>query len=92
MELKIGQAVKFVDEKRRSRDALVTHIHNGSGLSMEEFKATYGGYPCINLVAVMLEEDRKDPYGQQTEHRSSVVYKTPASEVAGGYFYYLPGE
>lgn len=89
MELKVGMAVKFVDEKRRVRDALVTCIH-GLGMPMEEFKGVYGGYPCINLVAVMLEEDRTDPYGQQTEHRSSVVYKTPASEVAGGFFYYLP--
>lgn len=89
MELKTGQAVKFVDSKRRERDALVTYIHSG-GLPMEEFKEKCGGYPCINLVAVMIEEDRTDPYGQQTEHHSSVSYRTPAYEVAGGYFYFLP--
>lgn len=89
MELVVGQAVKFVDSVRRVRDALVTHIHD-NGMSMEEFKKLYGGFPCINLVVVMLEEDRRDPYGQQTEHHTSVSYRTSAYEVAGGYFYYLP--
>lgn len=88
MELKAGNHVKFVDEKRRTRDALVTHVHVNN--TVEEHVKLYGTYPCINVVLVVEQEDRKDPYGQQTEHKSSVVYKNPSAEVAGGYFYYFP--
>jgi hypothetical protein len=87
MELKIGQVIKFVDSKRRERDALVTYIHLGTETDIETFKEKYGSYPCINLVAVTCDEDRKDPYGQQTEHATSVSYWNAAYAAAGGYFY-----
>jgi len=91
MELKVGQTVKFVDTKRRTRDALVTFVHGvGGEIDFEGFKAKHGQYPCINLVAVVCDEDRKDPYGQQTEHASSVTYRNTSSEVAGGNFYFIP--
>jgi uncharacterized alpha/beta hydrolase family protein len=91
MELKNGDHVKFVDTKRRTRDALVTCIHGvGGELTFEGFKEKHGQYPCINVVAVVTDEDRKDPYGQQTEHASWVVFKNPSSDVAGGYFYFIP--
>jgi hypothetical protein len=91
MELKVGQAVKFVDTKRRTRDALVTCIHGvGGDLTFEGFKEKHGQYPCINVVAVVPDDERKDPYGNQTEHASSVTYRNPSSEVAGGYFYFIP--
>jgi hypothetical protein len=88
MELKVGDVVKYVDQKRRVRDALVTCIHMG-GLAnnIEEFKEKSGSFPCINVVVVMCEEDRKDPYGTQTEHASSVQYYNAASAAAGGFYY-----
>ena len=90
MELKVGQPVKFVDTKRRTRDALVTCLHLGSERDVESFRGTYGQYPCINIVAVVCDEDRKDPYVQQTDHASSVQFKNPSADVAGGYFYFVP--
>lgn len=88
MELKIGQAVKFMDPKRRERDALVTYIHMGGEYDdIEQFKVKYGTYPLINLIAVMCEEERKDPYGTQTEHFTSVAFQNPVNDVAGGFYY-----
>jgi hypothetical protein len=86
MELKVGDVVKYVDQKRRVRDALVTCIHSQYP-DIEKAKEMYGQYPCINVVTVMCEDDRKDPYGVQTEHATSVSYYNAAYAAAGGFYY-----
>lgn len=90
-ELKIGQAVTFVDENRRERTALVTCIHGnvlGGNVSQDGklIPGTEGTYwPCVNLLTVAKNTDCQDQYGRQIERGSSVVHQRQSS--AQGFCY-----
>ena len=91
MELKIGQHVKFRDQQREVRDALVTciHINLGDTPTVADFVTKYGKPPSINVVVVQKDEARSDNYGRQTEHHTSVPFKDPIYEVAGGFYWFI---
>jgi hypothetical protein len=70
----VGTVVTYYDEYGRPAPALVTRIW-GEKL----------GECSINLVHVSLDASRKDQYGRQTEHVTSVVQK--AAQSAHGRYY-----
>lgn len=70
----IGTVVKYVDEVSVAHDALITEVH-GPEL----------GVNSINLVYVVSDENKTDPYGRQIERASSVSPEGP--NTAYGRFY-----
>jgi len=60
-----GDAVKVVDEVYGEHTALVTTVHG-------EFSSAF--VPCINVVYVSKDPDKRDPYGQQIERLSSLQH------------------
>jgi hypothetical protein len=83
--LKVGDPVIFTDEVRVDRFALVTCIHAHG--TFEEHVQRYGTPPCINLVFVSGDDAKRDDYGRQVERKTSITYRTPSQQVAGGFFY-----
>lgn len=82
----MGSVVVFVDEDRVEHDALVTCLHHSTGVWDDEKPHAEGNYrPCINLVYVLKDEKRRDQYGQQLRHASSVVHAS--LNTAGGYMW-----
>lgn len=69
--LKVGDPVIYVDPYGKDTPALVTAVW---------------GPTCINIVFVSKDENRKDGYGRQTEHESSVGHRSMANNVYGRYF------
>lgn len=75
----IGRYVEFIDEHSRSRDALVTAVHD-NGQKREQL-------PAVNLIVVALDESQHDQYGRQIERPCSVSADGP--HAAHGRFYRL---
>jgi hypothetical protein len=69
----VGDAVVYVDEYGKPRDALITAIHG-----------KYGENP-INVVYLADDVAKSDPYGRQVERASSVQVEGPTA--AHGRFY-----
>jgi hypothetical protein len=65
MEVVKGMAVVFIDTKGRERAALVTAVHGPADK-----------HPSINLVAINMDPDQTDTYGQKTERSSSVCHQS----------------
>lgn len=63
--VQIGDVVKVVDEVRVEHSALVCAVHG-------EFGGTY--VPCINVVYLATEENKRDPWGRQVERLSSLQH------------------
>lgn len=90
-ELKVGQAVVFIDEDRQENVALVTCIHgnvfggnvNHDGSLVPDTEGTY--WPCVNLVHASRNKDCQDQYGRQLERHSSVGHL--AQNSAQGFCY-----
>jgi hypothetical protein len=82
--LQIGQHVKVVDEYGRLHDGLVTNQW-GNG---EVQDGTPG--PAINVLYVVDDETRRDPYGNQIERLSSCSHKL--STTAPGRYWFFPDE
>ena len=82
--LKIGQYVKVVDEVGQHHDGLVTNQWGE-----ETVKDGQPG-PCINVLFVVDDEARRDPYGNQIERLSSCSHKL--STEAPGRYWYFPDE
>lgn len=78
-ELKIGDVVVFIDEVRKHHDALVTNVWQSSG-----------GKPGCNVVYVVDDESKVDPYGRQIERRTSIVHAS--AQPAGGMCWKWPSE
>lgn len=72
-QVKVGQAVKFVNERGVEQDALVTEVWGDVN-------------PGINLMFVSTNEEKKDSYGRQMERHSSVVHKS--SQPAHGMYWF----
>jgi hypothetical protein len=85
-----GQHVVFVDEDRVSHDALVTTVW-GSG-SWDDGKPLqcdvepFNWPACLNIVYVLKDESRRDQYGNQTRHVTSVCHES-LQKAAGGYMW-----
>lgn len=79
--LKVGNAVVFVDPYGNPRDAIVTAIHGST---------KDGSTPCINVVVTTSDPSMTDQYGRQITRMTSVVYRT--SQPAHGNYYTMPGE
>jgi hypothetical protein len=66
----VGDVVVFHDQKGVAHNALVTCYHG----QVDEAGEVCGNVGCVNLIFVSGDESRKDGYGRQTEHESSVPY------------------
>lgn len=84
-EVKIGNHVIFTDSHRRQHSALLTAVWGGPPES-----AIPENPPAVNLVYVVDDETRDDPYGRQIERETSVVHRMFNS--AGGNCWHLPDE
>lgn len=62
-ELKVGDAIVFIDEHRQSHEALVTKVW-----------VSVGNMPGVNLVFVVNDESKTDNYGRQIDRRTSIVH------------------
>lgn len=82
-QVNVGDSVIFTDEDRVDHNALITAIH---GESYWVERGSDGErviqHPCVNLVFVAGDESRKDNYGRQTEHSSSVTHRE--AQTGGG--------
>ncbi len=63
--VKVGDAVRIVNETYDERDGLVTAVH---GSNWDQFT------PSINVVYVSADSAKHDPYGQQLERLSSLSH------------------
>lgn len=79
--LSIGMHVKVVDEVGKVHDGLVT---NQWGI--EKVKDGTAG-PTINVLFVVDDTTRRDPYGNQIERLSSCSHKLSTS-APGRYWYF----
>lgn len=70
-----GDHVVYTDEHGAPHNALVT---------------AWWGDKCCNLLFVVNDEAKKDPYGQQIERRSSSVHKS--MQQAPGNYWMHPDE
>lgn len=61
----VGDPVRVVDETYGGHAGLVTAVHG-------VFGGTY--VPCINVVYVSGDPDKRDPYGAQIERMSSLQH------------------
>lgn len=83
-ELKIGMFVKVVDEVGVTHDGLVTQQWGHAKVKDGE------AGPCINVLYVVDDPARSDPYGNQIERLSSCSHKR--STPAPGRYWYFPDE
>ncbi len=74
-ELNVGDAVVWIDEHRVEHPALVTRVWPQMSGDARE--------PGVNLVFVVKDESKTDPYGRQIERRTSVCHSTV--QPAGAY-------
>ena len=71
----VGDAVVFVDSYAREHEALLTAVHGE------------GETPSVNLVVVSMDENRRDQYGRQIEHHTSVVHRV--NQAAHGMYWFF---
>ena len=71
----LGDHVIYIDEHSKRHNALVTN---------------WWGETCCNLLFVVDDESKKDPYGQQIERRSSNSHRSVVQ--APGNFWFWPDE
>jgi len=83
-ELRIGGHVKVVDEHGVVHDGLVTQQWGTSKVRDGE------AGPTINVLFVVDDETRRDPYGNQIERLSSCSHKRMTQ--APGRYWYFPDE
>lgn len=73
--VKIGDAVRVVDENYAEHVGLVTAVH---GIFRDDAETAEGAaapyVPCINVLFVSDDDAKHDPYGRQTERLSSLMH------------------
>lgn len=89
-ELKVRDAVEFVDTLGQSHKALITAVHGQYGHSCGTIKGADGkpvdaGQPSVNLLWVVDDDTKTDGHGRQIERASSVVHR--GSQGAHGNFW-----
>lgn len=62
-DVKVGDAVVFIDQHRREVNSIVQALHGS-----EDYIS------CINIVHLSQNPDKDDQYGRQTEHTTSLSY------------------
>lgn len=67
----VGDPVRIVDETYGEHVGLVTVVH---GTFSGDHVASSGYVPCINVVYVSGDPDKRDPYGRQVERMSSLQH------------------
>jgi len=67
----VGKACKYVTPTGQVVDAVVTATWTPG---------------CVNLVFASLDEERKDTYGRQMEHDSSVIHASNPMRAQGWFF------
>lgn len=77
--MKIGDAVKYVDEFGVEHDGLVTAVHG----TWNDDSPTK---PSINVVYVSPDENEHDQYGRQIRRQSSVAHHAPPATAHGRYY------
>lgn len=85
----IGQHVLYTDHYGVEHSALLTNLFLGHKDGPEGYLKQYGE-PSVNVVYVVKDDGRRDQYGNQTEHDTSVVHKSEQS--APGNFWRWPDE
>lgn len=70
----VGGSVKYVDERGRVRDALVTAVWGTTDT------------PSINLVIVELDENQTDTYGRKIQRETSQPHKSQ-QQAPGRYWF-----
>jgi hypothetical protein len=78
-----GTHVRFVDATQQTHDALVTACWGTNVVDTEQL----GNTPSINIVYVTQDQTRRDQYGQQTVHHTSVVHRS--KQTAPGMYWYM---
>lgn len=68
----VGNPVRVVDETYGEHIGLVTCVHG-------TFTSTF--VPCINVVYVSGDPDKRDPYGRQIERLSSLQHYSAVSNM-----------
>ncbi len=76
---KIGEPVIYHDPYGRPHDALITDVHSGPAWSFDHS-------PCVNLLWVSGDENKRDGYGRQTERQSSVTHGKMPGHAHGNYY------
>ena len=71
---KVGQAVKYVDERGHKRDALVTAVWSET---------------CVNLCLVNDDPAQVDDYGQKLQRETSQVHQS-IQTAPGRYWFETP--
>jgi len=83
-ELNIGDSVRYTDHHGVEHVALITQNWL-NGQKLKTYQEQYGNFPSINLVYVVKDESKSDPYGHQIERDTSVVHKS--QQAAPGNFW-----
>lgn len=84
-EIKNGSVVTYLDEYGREHNALVTECWSAKPWDDEKplkyinDSPESNWPPCINIVYVTSDPNRKDQYGRQTVHESSVSHVSQQS-------------
>ena len=85
-ELKVCDAVEFVDALGQSHRALITEVHGQYGHSCGTNESGVDlGQPSVNLLFVSGDESKRDGYGRQIERHTSLVHRN--SQGAHGMFW-----
>jgi len=82
-KLEIGSHILFIDAHGEAHNALATCVFPG-------FKGSMGEQPGCNVLFVVSEPDKQDPYGRQIKRATSVVHKS--WQPAHGNFWCWPDE
>ena len=75
-ELKVGSSVIYIDPYRKLHNALVTNVFGSPGPGLNQFCG-------CNLVFVVADESKVDPYGRQIERATSQVHLSNQPAKAG---------
>ncbi len=82
----VGEHVIACDEKSVDHDALITAVWGTRSSNPD-------GYPCINVVYVSDDENKRDEYGRQIDrHLTSLIHAKSMSAVHGRYWRFLDEE
>ena len=85
--VKIGDAVKVVDEVGIEHDALVTASWGSGSQGEQQYDEAEQVFLAINVVFVSSDPLKTDCYGRQKEHLSSVAHRSVKGECLGRYWW-----
>lgn len=89
-KLEIGAAVVYITPQRERVNGLVEVIHSAKP-TIEEHRKLYGNLPCINILYLSPDPEKKDVHGRQKERATSVNHGS-LQGVPQGYCWLWPEE